>query len=94
VKCLEFEVVEQKKNRLEVKVIGADHTILNLFVKKLQSDSGVEIAAYNIEHPLVSVPKMVIETKASTTPKKALEKAVKDLKKDNADFLKAFDKAF
>lgn len=91
---MEFEVLENKKNRLEIKVAGADHTLLNLLVSELQKDKNVKAAAYNIEHPLVSVPKMVIETEGATAPAKALDDAITSLKKTNDAFLQQFEKAF
>ena len=89
---VELQVIEDIKNRLEVSVEGLDHTILNLLVKQLQQDKDVTVAAYNIEHPLVSTPKLIIETK-SASPKNALTKAITSLKKENTEFGKAFAKA-
>ena len=86
--------IENKKSRLKAEISEIDHTLLNLLVKRLQENKDVKIAVYNIEHPLTGVPKILIETSSSSTPKDALEKAIKDLKKENADFQKAFAKAF
>lgn len=74
-------------------MIGADHTLLNVLVNKLQQDKDVKIAAYNIEHPLVSTPKLIIET-SKKTPEAVLADVIASLKEDNKAFLTAFEKSF
>ena len=87
---MKIEVLENEKNRLLFELKGADHTFCNVLKKELLGVKGVELATYAIEHPQSGVPKILIETKDSLSPKQALEKAVVSLKKDNKEFLKLF----
>jgi DNA-directed RNA polymerase subunit L len=80
---VEIKVVEEKKNRLTVQLEGADHTLCNSLKAELWNDSHVKLAGYNINHPLIGIPTMIIETDSGETPKKALVEAAKRLKKIN-----------
>lgn len=90
---MEIKIIENEKNRLVVELPGFDHTLCNSLKKELLSVKGVEIATYAIEHPLVGIPKMIIETKGAVTPKKALDEAIKGLQEKNKEFLNIFKKA-
>lgn len=85
---MEIKIIQNEKNRLVMEIPGADHTLCNSLKKELLSVSGVEIATYAIEHPLVGIPKMIVETKGAVTPKKAVEKAISELQAKNKEFLK------
>jgi len=52
----------------------------------------VKTAGYNIEHPFVGVPKLVVETDSSEAPKKALMEAAKRLEKNADNFQQMFTK--
>jgi len=71
---LQVEVVSYAKDRLEVRLRGEGHTILNMLVDDLNSDPRVT-AAYRIEHPLVDVAYLFIATDGSKTPLDALTEA-------------------
>lgn len=84
---MEMNVIEEKKNKLVFKVEGAGHTICNIIKNELSKNSNVKAVAYKIDHPLVSVPQMVIETNGKVSPRAAVKKAIDSLSKD-ADKLK------
>jgi DNA-directed RNA polymerase subunit L len=79
---MELNVIEEKKNKLVLEVKGEDHTLCNALRKELWNDKSVKAAGYNISHPLIGIPKMVVET-SGEEPKKALLEAAKRLKRDN-----------
>lgn len=83
---MEIKVLEQTKNRLIIEVVGEDHTLCNALRKELWEDKDVEISGYNMKHPLISEPEMIIETKEGN-PRKSLLKAVDGLKKKNKELL-------
>ena len=83
---MEIRVLEKTKNKLKIEVVGEDHTLCNALRKELWEDKNVEIAGYNMKHPLISEPEIVVETK-SGDPVKALLKAVDGLKKKNKELL-------
>ena len=87
---MEIKIIEESKKKLIFKMKGENHTLANLLEKELWNDKDVTAAGYHVDHPLVGVPRMIIE---APDPRKALEKAIKGLKKKNADFVKAFNKA-
>lgn len=84
---MEMTVIEEKKNKLVFKIEGAGHTICNIIKNELSKDSNVKAVAYKIDHPLVGVPQMIIETNGKVAPRAAVKKAIKSLSKD-ADKLK------
>lgn len=79
---MEMTVIEEKKNKLVFKIEGAGHTICNIIKNELSKDSNVEVVAYKIDHPLVGVPQMIIETNGKIDPRAAVTKAIKSLSKD------------
>ena len=88
---MELNVLEDSKKKLVVEIKGEGHALCNALKSELWKNKKVHIAGYNIAHPLVGVPKLVIETE-SGAPKDALVDAAKKVKKEADDFLKAFNK--
>ena len=76
---MEINVIKEDKNKIEVEITGEDHTLCNALRKELWKDKSIKDAAYSIEHPLVSSPKILVETEKED-PKKALAKAADSLK--------------
>ena len=90
---MELNIIEDKKNRMVFELKGEDHTITNAITKELWKVNGVKLAAYTIDHPLMSSPKIIVETDSSIEPRKALKQAASALQKKNQDFLEKFKKA-
>lgn len=88
---MELRVVEKSKKRFIFELIGADHTFCNALKRELWNDKAVKISAYNIEHPLIGIPKFIIEAD-DKEPEKILVDAVKRLQKKNEQFLELFKK--
>ncbi|MFC1742134.1 DNA-directed RNA polymerase subunit L [Nanoarchaeota archaeon] len=89
---MEINVLEESKNKLIVEIKGESHALCNALKTELWNNKKVKTAGYNIAHPLIGVPKLVIEIE-SGDPKKILEEAAKNVKKDAESFLKSFSKA-
>lgn len=87
---MEIEIIRSEKNKVEFKVIGEDHTFCNILRRELWSNNDVDVAAYTIDHPLISDPIMLVETKKSD-PKKAILNAADSLKKQVEDIKKSFN---
>jgi len=85
---MEIKVLEDKKKRFVFELIGEDHTICNALRDELWSDKAVEVSAYNISHPLVGIPKFIVETDGKKEPKKAVKDAISRLKKKNSELIK------
>mgnify|MGYP002820651902 CR=1 FL=1 len=90
---MELNVLLEKKNKLIVQVKEGDHTLCNALRNELNSDSHVKNAGYTIRHPLVGIPRLIVETDTSSTPKKALLAASGRLKKRNEALKKAISKS-
>lgn len=83
---MEIKVIESTKKRIVFQLINTDHTFCNALKKELWNDKAIKVSAYNIEHPLIGIPKFIVETD-DKEPKKALADAVKRLQKRNEEFL-------
>lgn len=88
---MEINVLEESKNKLIVELKGEGHALCNAVKAELWKNKKVKVTGYNIAHPLVGIPKLVIETD-SGDPKKILIEAIKAVKKDAESFLKSFSK--
>jgi len=88
---MELNILEDKKNILRFELKGEGHTLCNALKNELIKNKDVEYATYNIEHPLIGIPEMVIKTKVKT-PRDAVKKAIEDLSKANKAFAEEFKK--
>ena len=85
---MEINILEEKAKRLVFELKGEDHTLCNVLREELWNDKSVTVAAYNISHPLVGIPKFFVETDGSKEPRKALKDAISRLKKKNSELSK------
>ncbi len=86
---MELKIIEDSKSRVIFELIGTDHTLANILKERISMQKGVKICSYNVEHPLISNPKFLIE---ADNAKKAVESAIDSLKKDNDEFKKQAEK--
>ena len=84
---MELHVITEKKDEMEFELKGEDTTFAGLLVNQLLKNKDVEIAQYNIEHPLVGEPVFYIKT-SGTKPRTAVLKAVRDIKSSLKKFKK------
>jgi DNA-directed RNA polymerase subunit L len=91
---LKINVLKRTENELKIEVEGAGHTLCNLLQKKLLEDEDVDMAGYDIPHPLVSKPIIYVRTKGKVTPEEALRKAIEKLLKLSDEFGRELEKAF
>lgn len=89
---MELNVLENTKKRLVFELKEGTHTICNLLKDELWQDKDVTAAAYNIDHPLIGIPKFIVETNGKTEPKKALTNAINRVKKRNKEVGDKFSK--
>ena len=88
---MELKVIEKSKKRLVFDLVGADHTFSGALKKELWNDKSIKISAYNVEHPLIGIPRFIVETE-DKDPEKVLLDAVKRLEKKNESFLEDIKK--
>lgn len=79
---MELKFIEDTKYKVIVDIKGSGHSFANALKKELWNDKDVKISAYNVEHPLIGVPRLIVET-SSKDARKAILAAVERLKKQN-----------
>jgi len=90
---LNLKVLQRSKNELKLEIQGEGHTFCNLLQFVLLQDKGVEIAGYDVPHPLVLSAVLYIRTKRESSPEKALARALAKVGEMSNEFLEKFDKA-
>jgi DNA-directed RNA polymerase subunit L len=76
---MEIKIIEDEKTKLVMEIKDVSHGFCNMLKEELLKDSHVKIATYKIEHPLVNVPKFLLETDGAD-PRKTVISAVGKLK--------------
>lgn len=90
---MKVNVLKRTENELKIEVEGAGHTLCNLLQRKLLEDENVDMAGYDIPHPLASNPVIYLKTKGDISPEEALLKAIDKLLEVSEEFGKALEKA-
>lgn len=90
---MEIKVLKKNRNELKIEVVGEGHTFCNVVQRALVKNRGVELAGYDIKHPLTANPSLYIRTKGRSKPETLLKKAIKDVGNDVKTFHSALDKA-
>ncbi len=89
---MELTIIEETPKKLTFELRGEGHTLCNTIKWAMWANKHVKTAVYNIDHPLVGVPKMVVETDGEVKPKKAILEAVEKLQSESAKLKKEFSK--
>jgi DNA-directed RNA polymerase subunit L len=90
---VKVRILKKTKNELKIEIDGEGHTFCNAIQNALLKDKRVELAGYNIQHPLSASPTIFLRTKPASNSKTVLQKAVKTVQEDSDAFETAFDKA-
>jgi DNA-directed RNA polymerase subunit L len=88
---MEFKVIKDEKDWLEVQFEQIDYGLLNALKEALWEQEGVEIASYSLDHPEIGKPIFILRTNGKDAKKvwnaaidsliKNLEQLKKELKK-------------
>jgi len=90
---MKIKVLKKSGNELKIEVEGEGHTFCNILQKVLLEDDTIEMAGYDIPHPLVSNPMVYVRTKGRRKPETALRNAVRRMGKRSKEFRVTFEKA-
>lgn len=90
---MKAKILKKTPNELKLEIEGVGHTFCNLLQKRLLEDENVDLAGYDIPHPLFSNSIIYIRTKGRVNPEEALRKAVKRAREMNREFSKELKKA-
>lgn len=74
-----IKVEKLSGNVLELVVTGEDHTLGNLIAKTALTHPNVHMAAYTIDHPLVTSFRLTIVTDGSRSPIEVLKEIIDGL---------------
>ncbi|MDP6293147.1 MAG: RpoL/Rpb11 RNA polymerase subunit family protein, partial [Candidatus Woesearchaeota archaeon] len=69
------------KDRLLFDIEGETSTLANALKQELTQDSHVKNAGYNVPHPLIETPRILVETDGAD-PKKIVAEACKRIRKE------------
>jgi DNA-directed RNA polymerase subunit L len=86
---MELRIMEKRKDKLKVEVVGESHTLLNLMRENAWKEKA-EQASYMIEHPYLSQPKIIVRAK---NPKSVLVNAAQMIVDDAKEFSREFKRA-
>ncbi len=89
---MEINVLEKSDNKIIFELIGEGHSFCNSLKKELWNQKATVAAGYTIKHPLVGIPRMVLETDGSKSPEEILSLASTALGKKCDAFKKEFSK--
>jgi len=87
---MELKIIEQDGGLLKFEVVGEGHTLCNALRKELWNDKNVNVAGYNLAHPLIGNPVFAIDCKGD--PKKVLMSCVDRLRKNNKELVSLINK--
>jgi len=90
---MKVKVLQKTANELKIEVEGAGHGLCNLLQKKLLEDERVDLAGYDVPHPLASSPVVYVRMKGTAKPEDALIKAAEKAREANTAFGKELKKA-
>jgi DNA-directed RNA polymerase subunit L len=91
---MKVKILKKTPNELKLEIEDIGHTFCNLLQKRLLEDGNVDLAGYDIPHPLASKSIVYVRTKGVVKPREALLKAVKRVREMNREFGKEIKKAF
>lgn len=90
---MKVNVLNKTKNELKIELEGAGHTICNLLRRKLLEDENVDLAGYDIPHPLASNSILYVRTKGDVKPEDALLEAVRKILDVSEEFSQELKRA-
>jgi DNA-directed RNA polymerase subunit L len=94
---MKVKILKKNLNEMRLELEGEGHTFCNLLQKALLEDEAVEMASYNIPHPLVSSPivyvRMKEKRKSEKKPETALKEAAIKIRHLTKEFRTSFEKA-
>jgi len=88
---MKVKIVKEEGNELRLEIEGEGHTIGNLLQQELLEDKKVEIAGYDVPHPLISSTVIYIRTTGRKSPRKTLQEALARLETKFDEFRKKFE---
>lgn len=90
---MRVRTLKKLHNELKMEVEGEGHTLCNVIQRALVKDERVDLAGYNIHHPLTSSPVIYVRTRGQSKPETVLKDAIVEVQKESEVFRTALEKA-
>ena len=90
---MKAKVLKKTSNELKLEVEGAGHTLCNLLQKRILEDEHVDLAGYDVPHPMASSAVVYVRTKGKAKPEEVLKQAAERARELNKEFAKEFERA-
>ena len=90
---MKVNVLKRTPDELKIEIEGAGHTICNILQKRILEEENVDLAGYDIPHPMASNPIIYIRTTGNVKPEQVLRNAMEKARETNKEFGKEFVKA-
>ena len=90
---LKVKVLKRTSDELRLEVEGIGHTLCNLLQKRIMEESGVDMAGYDIPHPMSSSAIIYVRAKGKTKPEAILKQAADRARELNKEFGKELEHA-
>jgi DNA-directed RNA polymerase subunit L len=90
---MKVNVLKKTPDELKIEIEGAGHTICNILQKSILEEEHVDLAGYDIPHPMASNPIIYIRTTDKVKPEQVLKNALEKARDINKEFSKEFERA-
>jgi DNA-directed RNA polymerase subunit L len=90
---MEIKVLKKTSNELRLEIEDVGHTFCNVLQKALLESDAVDMAGYDIPHPLMSHSILYVRTKGRLKSETTIRSALKKVRKQNKEFGETFEKA-
>lgn len=90
---MKVKVLSKTSNELKLEVEGVGHTLCNLLQKRILEEENVDLAGYDIPHPMTAQAIVYVRTKGKAKPEDVLKHSVARARELNSEFGKQFEKA-
>lgn len=89
---MKVNVLKKSGNELKIEIEGAGHGLCNLLQQRLLEDKSVDVAGYDVPHPLASNPIIYVRMNGAAKPEDALIRAVEKVRETNNAFGEALER--
>jgi len=90
---MKVKVLKKSADELKIDVEGAGHTLCNLLQKQLLEEENVDMAGYDIPHPLAPNTIIYVRSKGKAKPEQILKSAIEKTREMNKEFGKELARA-
>ncbi|MGC8848939.1 MAG: RpoL/Rpb11 RNA polymerase subunit family protein [Candidatus Bathyarchaeia archaeon] len=91
---MEITILKEDNAELKLELKGEGHTICILLQRELLSDPDIELAGYDVPHPLINSAILYIRARKGKNPREAFIRALDRIEDKLKDFTNSFEEAW